>query len=105
LSLSISLTGRHAAITGGASGIGLAIARTFRDCGAAVTILDVNGTAVRAVASTEQFAAHEVDVSDGRAMRRVAADVDATRPVDIVVAAAGVLQRPLPAAKLPNGAA
>jgi NAD(P)-dependent dehydrogenase (short-subunit alcohol dehydrogenase family) len=99
LSLVISFPGRHAVITGGASGIGLAIARTLKACGAAVTLLDIDGAALRALAA-EGFATCEVDVSDGRAMRRVADEIDAARPVDIVVAAAGVLQRPLAAAKL-----
>jgi NAD(P)-dependent dehydrogenase (short-subunit alcohol dehydrogenase family) len=100
LSLVISLTGRHAVITGGASGIGLAIARTFRACGASVTLLDVDGAALKVLADAEGFLIREVDVSDGKAMRAAAADIDAALPVELVVAAAGVLQRPLPAGKL-----
>ncbi len=100
VSLAISLPGRHAVVTGGASGIGLAVARRLRDCGAAVTILDLDGAALKRVAADEGFTPQEADVSDGRAMRKLAETIDATRAVDVVVAAAGVLQRPLPAAKL-----
>jgi NAD(P)-dependent dehydrogenase (short-subunit alcohol dehydrogenase family) len=100
VTLSISFAGRHAVVTGGASGIGLAIARRLKGCGAAVTILDIDGAALKAAAATEGFAAREADVSDGKAMRALAAAIDREQPADIVVAAAGVLQRPLPAARL-----
>jgi NAD(P)-dependent dehydrogenase (short-subunit alcohol dehydrogenase family) len=103
VSLAISLADRHAVVTGGASGIGLSIARRFRDCGAAATILDIDGAALKSLAA-EGFATREVDVSDGKAMRRLAAEIDAARPVDIVVAAAGVLQRPLAPDKLSDAA-
>jgi 2-keto-3-deoxy-L-fuconate dehydrogenase len=45
-----SLKGKVAAITGGASGIGLAMARRFRSQGAAVEILDVDEAAARRAA-------------------------------------------------------
>ena len=37
----VDFTGRTAAVTGGANGIGLAIARSLADCGATVYILDL----------------------------------------------------------------
>ena len=45
----IDLRGRRAVITGGAQGIGLAVARRFAASGASVVIWDNNGDAARAV--------------------------------------------------------
>ena len=48
--MSIDLTGRRALVTGGASGIGEAVARRFADAGAQVTVADVNREAAERVA-------------------------------------------------------
>jgi len=45
-----TLAGRHALVTGGASGIGRAVAQRLGRDGAAVTVLDVDPAAARAVA-------------------------------------------------------
>ena len=45
------LTGRVVAVVGGGSGIGEAVAIGAAGQGASVTVLDVNGTAAKAVAS------------------------------------------------------
>jgi NAD(P)-dependent dehydrogenase (short-subunit alcohol dehydrogenase family) len=100
LPLSIKFKGQNAIVTGGASGIGKAIALQLQDCGAEVTILDVDEKALAQSAKAHGFKAHLADVSDGKAMRRIASEIDAAHPVHIVVAAAGVLQRPLPTTKL-----
>ncbi len=46
----MDLQGRHAVITGGASGIGRAVAHRFAEEGARVTVADLNGDGAQAVA-------------------------------------------------------
>lgn len=92
------LEGRHAFITGGASGIGLAIAEAFIGEGMMVTIADIRKDFIKA--ALEQFAerglgdkvtAIELDVSDREAFSRAADAEFATHGrVDILVNNAGV---------------
>ncbi len=93
------LTDRYAIVTGGASGIGRAIATLFAREGAAVSVVDLNAPAGQAVAG-------EVAASGGRAMF-IKADVSraedarqavqATRArfgrVDVLVNSAGIIRR------------
>jgi len=86
----IDLSGRVAAITGGARGIGLAIAVRFRQSGAKVALWDLDG-ADRAAARLEGAIGLAVDVTDADG---VAAALAATEqklgPLDILVASAGI---------------
>jgi len=90
--------GRHAFITGGASGIGLAVAEAFVDEGMTVTIADIRKdhieTALARFAERDQrdkVGAIELDVADREAFAR-AADADFARHgrVDILVNNVGV---------------
>ena len=56
------LTGRRAFVTGAAGGIGQAVAKTFREAGAAVVLADLNDPAAAAESIGAQ--AVTVDVSD-----------------------------------------
>src|SRR5262249_51875232 len=87
VSEAFALTGRVAAVTGGASGIGYAIAAEFLRAGATVHCVDSNADKLsRAVASLGEGAhALECDVADLDAVRRTFA-----APVDILVNSAGV---------------
>jgi 3-oxoacyl-[acyl-carrier protein] reductase len=91
------LEGKVAAITGGGSGIGAAIALLFAQEGADVALLDRNEQHAAAVADEAsayggRTAALAVDVTDGEAMRRLMDDVAARfGGIDILVSAAGVL--------------
>jgi len=84
------LLGQVCAVTGGASGIGLATARTFAEAGAAVAVLDLDEKA--AVKAAGDFGAIGLgcDVADkravGRAMDRI---VETYGGLDIVVSNAG----------------
>lgn len=83
------LDGRHAIITGGASGIGRAIAQTFAGAGARVTIADRDAEAASAVAAEVGGVAWTVDLDDTGALDRL------TLEADILVNNAG-LQRVAP---------
>jgi 3-oxoacyl-[acyl-carrier protein] reductase len=91
------LEGKIAAITGGGSGIGSAIALLFAQEGADVALLDRDEQHAAAVADEAsafggRTAAIAVDVTDGEAMRRSMDDVAARfGGIDILVSAAGIL--------------
>ena len=83
-----SLEGRHALVTGGATGIGLAITKSLQAAGARVTIASRNIERVNAVASElDGVTGIQLDVTD-------AADISAVfeqaGPVDILVNNAGI---------------
>jgi 3-hydroxybutyrate dehydrogenase len=78
------LSGRRALVTGGASGIGRAIATAFAGAGAAVTVLDRDADPAKAVADEIGGASVVADLSDLDAI----ADLDLD--FDIIVNNAGV---------------
>ena len=84
-----ALTGRQAMITGGANGIGAAIARAFMRAGARITILDIDRRAGEAIASECGVTFIEADVADTQFLRdRVAA----AGGFDVLVNSAGADQ-------------
>ena len=88
----MSLQGKHAFITGGGTGIGLAIARAMAAQGAAVTITGRRQEVLDAVAGDgivglAMDVREEQDVAD-----KVAAAVEARGPVQICVANAGIAE-------------
>jgi 3-oxoacyl-[acyl-carrier protein] reductase len=86
----IDLSGRVAAITGGARGIGYAVAERFAQSGAKVALWDMDGAEAAAARLQGGFGI-KTDVTDAAA---VAAALAATErklgPVDILVASAGI---------------
>jgi 3-oxoacyl-[acyl-carrier protein] reductase len=88
----IDLKGRVAVITGGARGIGLAIAERLTQSGAKVALWDRDGaTAKSAAAGLAGASAHAVDVTDADAVAAVLAATErALGPVDILVTSAGI---------------
>jgi NAD(P)-dependent dehydrogenase (short-subunit alcohol dehydrogenase family) len=89
----ISLEGRCALVTGGASGLGLAMARAFRAAGATVAILDVDPAAKERAAELGEAIAVRGSVTE-RAEVAAAFDAAVARfgRIDIAVANAGVSQ-------------
>ncbi|CCH02389.1 short-chain dehydrogenase/reductase SDR [Fibrella aestuarina BUZ 2] len=90
-----SLQNKIALITGGASGIGLAITEAFAQAGATVHILELNRAAAQTaadavVAAGGQAFAHEVNVADQLAVRGVVEQIAAQNRIDILVNNAGI---------------
>ena len=90
-----SLDGRVAVVTGGSSGIGLAIARALRGAGAAVVIMARNAARVHEAASGIGAHAVAVDLADRATLRRATdAAVRLAGERDILVNAAAINPRP-----------
>lgn len=93
----LDLTGRRAVITGGCSGIGLAVTRGLLAAGASVDMVDRNPVATEVAAglskgsATGRVRAHIADVRDRAALERVRdMIVETGAGVDVLVANAGV---------------
>jgi NAD(P)-dependent dehydrogenase (short-subunit alcohol dehydrogenase family) len=88
-----SSAGKVVAITGGARGIGLAIAKALHDAGAKVAIGDIDETAAKDAAARWGLALSErVDVTDRQSFTGFLDAVEkALGPVDVVVNNAGVI--------------
>jgi len=83
-----SLENRHAFVTGGATGIGLAITKDLVAAGARVTIASRNADRIADVASSlDGVAGVTLDVTDSENIRSV---FDAAGPVDILINNSGI---------------
>lgn len=99
-----SLTGRVAIISGGNRGLGLEMAETLAEAGAAVYCLDLPSTPGDEWKATRDYVARlgvenarleyaSVDVTDQRAIWEVAEKIgDKEKRMDVCIAAAGILQ-------------
>ena len=90
-----SLAGKTALVTGGASGIGLAISKLFAAKGAEVHILEINGTLAQEEArqirnNGGKAEAHQTDVTKQDEVRAIVNSIAAQGPIDILVNNAGI---------------
>lgn len=93
--LSVRLTGQVAVVTGGGSGIGLAIATAYAGFGAQVVLVDQNRSAAQAAADRIGGSALAVacDVSDPQSVRESVALIHRqVTAVDILVNCAGIAE-------------
>ena len=87
------LEGRRAIVTGGARGIGSAVAATFAEEGATVALIDVLEDEVAARAASIGGAAYVVDLRDADATRTTVGDaITAMGGIDVLVNNAGILR-------------
>ncbi len=100
----LDFAGRTAAITGGAMGIGLAVARRLVDSGARVALWDCDEQALAQAKSTLGGNVHTwlLDVADASAVARVTqATEDALDGIDVLVCSAGITGPNVPLADYP----
>ena len=84
------LSRQIAVVTGGASGLGLAVAKALRDEGAEVAILDIAPGGVAAAAKSIGALGLVCDVTDAQAVDRAVAEVvKAFGGLDIIISNAG----------------
>ena len=86
------ITGKHALVTGGGTGVGRSIAMALAETGVAVTICGRRKEQLAAVAdANRRISAIAADVTDEAAMTALYAEAEKARgPVDIVIANAGM---------------
>lgn len=87
----MQINGSLAVVTGGANGIGRALCEALAGAGARVVVTDLDGDGARAVAAQIGGRGLQLDVSDGEALARLIADVEATDgPIDLFCSNAGI---------------
>jgi NAD(P)-dependent dehydrogenase (short-subunit alcohol dehydrogenase family) len=101
----IDLAGRSAIVTGGARGIGLAVAERLAASGARVAIWDRDGTAAALAGERIGQASLAVDVTDEHAVAAAVTGSEAlVGPIDIHVTSAGITGPNLPTEEYPAAA-
>lgn len=88
--MNISFTGKTILITGGASGIGLAMVREFAGSGASVQVLEPNADQAAAAINDASVTVHACDVSNQTMVKTAVDRICADGRVDVLINNAGV---------------
>jgi len=86
----LNLSGRRAVVTGGAAGLGYAIAQKLADAGADITVIDIEPSLSRAQMS-DNWDVATIDLAAPDSIERLRQLADRLQRVDIVVANAGIV--------------
>ena len=91
----VDLSGRHALVTGGAGGLGRAVATTLAAVGAKISVLDVNAdgaeaTVAQVAAAGGTAEAIKCDVTNPQSIADALAQASASGPADILINNAGI---------------
>ena len=97
----LDMQGRHAVITGGAAGLGLAIARRLLTSGATVTLWDLDAAALATAAGALGPGVQTVQVDVTRHDSVVQAVARTAQPVDALVNSAGITGPNMPLVNYP----
>lgn len=84
------LTGRHAVVTGGAAGLGLAIAHMLAEAGAGITVIDL-ASALAAADLPSAWRTADIDLGAPDSLSAQSQLADELGAVDIVIANAGIV--------------
>lgn len=87
------LENKHAIVTGGTSGIGLAIAKKMIACGADVTIIGREAVKTENIAKELDCGYLIIDLTDTKAMISKITEFIADKKIDILVNSAGVIDK------------
>ncbi len=101
------LTGSRALVTGGGRGIGLACAQALAEHGAEIVLCDIDAAALAEgsaalAAKGVQAATHRLDITKSADVERLAAELNAEAPIDILIANAGIALPDKPAEDIPD---
>jgi NAD(P)-dependent dehydrogenase (short-subunit alcohol dehydrogenase family) len=87
----LDLAGRHAVVTGGASGIGFAIAQRLAACGATTVLWDIDEQAGRAAAAALSGSSVVADVTEWDSVAKAVKEtLKAVPAIDILINNAGI---------------
>jgi 2-keto-3-deoxy-L-fuconate dehydrogenase len=92
VSAKLDLKGKRTLVTGGASGIGKAIAQTLAARGCQITILDRNESDGQKVAESIGGTFRLLDVTDRTACWDLVQEIESKNPIDLLVCCAGIVR-------------